>query len=63
MIPNPHWADISADLIKKILRQGEISIEEWLSASEKSFQDLGKIVFLLAFFKPSCSLMRLLPRP
>jgi len=32
MIPNPHRADISADLIKKILRQGEISREEWLSA-------------------------------
>jgi hypothetical protein len=32
MIPNPHRADISADLIKKILRQGEISRDEWLSA-------------------------------
>jgi len=32
MIPNPHRADVSVDLVKKILRQGEISREEWLSA-------------------------------
>ena len=32
MIPNPHRADVGVDLIKKILRQGEISREEWLSA-------------------------------
>lgn len=31
MIPNPHRGDISVDLIMKILRQGEISREEWLS--------------------------------
>ncbi len=32
MIPNPHRDDISVDLIKKIIRQGEISRDEWLSA-------------------------------
>ncbi|MGD0953172.1 MAG: type II toxin-antitoxin system HicA family toxin [Methanotrichaceae archaeon] len=32
MIPNPHRGDISVDLIKKILRQGEIGREDWLSA-------------------------------
>jgi predicted RNA binding protein YcfA (HicA-like mRNA interferase family) len=32
MIPNPHRTDVSFDLIKKILRQGEISREEWLYA-------------------------------
>lgn len=32
MIPNPHRSDVSVDLIKKILRQGEIDREEWLSA-------------------------------
>jgi len=31
MVPNPHRGDISVDLLKKILRQGEISREEWLS--------------------------------
>ncbi len=31
MIPNPHRGDISVDLIMKILRQGEISREDWLS--------------------------------
>jgi predicted RNA binding protein YcfA (HicA-like mRNA interferase family) len=28
-IPNPHGRDISAGLLKEILRQAEISIEEW----------------------------------
>jgi predicted RNA binding protein YcfA (HicA-like mRNA interferase family) len=32
VIPNPHRGDISVDLIKKILRQGEIDREDWLSA-------------------------------
>ena len=31
MVPNPHRADISVDLIKKVLRQGEIR-DDWLSA-------------------------------
>jgi hypothetical protein len=31
MIPNPHRGDISVDLIKKILRQGEIGRGDWLS--------------------------------
>lgn len=31
MIPNPHRADISVDLIKKILRQADIDRDEWLS--------------------------------
>ncbi|MCR3883136.1 type II toxin-antitoxin system HicA family toxin [Methanotrichaceae archaeon M04Ac] len=31
MVPNPHRGDISVDLLKKILRQGEISREDWLS--------------------------------
>jgi predicted RNA binding protein YcfA (HicA-like mRNA interferase family) len=29
-IPNPHGSDISVDLLKRILRQAEISREEWL---------------------------------
>jgi predicted RNA binding protein YcfA (HicA-like mRNA interferase family) len=32
VIPNPHRGDISVDLIKKILKQGEIDRDEWLSA-------------------------------
>jgi len=32
VIPNPHRGDISVDLIKKILKQGEIDREDWLSA-------------------------------
>lgn len=32
MIPNPPRGDKSVDLIMKILRQGEISREDWLSA-------------------------------
>jgi hypothetical protein len=32
MVPNPHRGDISVDLLKKILRQGDISREDWLSA-------------------------------
>jgi hypothetical protein len=31
MIPNPHRSDVSVDLVKKILKQGEIGREEWLS--------------------------------
>jgi len=32
VIPNPHRGDISVDLIKRILRQGEIDRNDWLSA-------------------------------
>ena len=32
VIPNPHRGDISVDLIKRILRQGEIDRDDWLSA-------------------------------
>ncbi|HWQ19691.1 MAG TPA: type II toxin-antitoxin system HicA family toxin [Methanotrichaceae archaeon] len=28
-IPNPHRGDISVDLLRRILRQAEISREEW----------------------------------
>jgi len=28
-IPNPHRQDIGVDLLKRILRQGEIQREEW----------------------------------
>jgi predicted RNA binding protein YcfA (HicA-like mRNA interferase family) len=31
-IPNPHGEDISVDLVARILRQAEISREEWLNA-------------------------------
>jgi hypothetical protein len=31
-IPNPHGADISVDLLARILRQAGISREEWLNA-------------------------------
>jgi hypothetical protein len=30
-IPNPHSRDISVDLLKKILKQGNISRSEWLA--------------------------------
>lgn len=30
IIPNPHQADISAGLLRRILRQAGISREEWL---------------------------------
>lgn len=29
-IPNPHEGDISVDLLSRILRQAEISREEWM---------------------------------
>jgi len=32
IIPNPHGKDISSVLIKEMLKQGGISIEEWLEA-------------------------------
>ena len=28
-IPNPHRGDISRDLLRRILRESEISIEDW----------------------------------
>lgn len=31
-IPNPHRSDASPDLISKILRQADISREDWLNA-------------------------------
>jgi predicted RNA binding protein YcfA (HicA-like mRNA interferase family) len=30
-IPNPHKAEIGVDLLSRILRQAEISREEWLN--------------------------------
>lgn len=32
-IPNPHRGDISIDLLSRILRQAEISRQEWLETS------------------------------
>ncbi len=32
IIPNPHGQEISSKLIKEILRQANISVEEWLVA-------------------------------
>lgn len=32
IIPNPHRGDIGAILVKKIIMQAEISVEEWLAA-------------------------------
>jgi len=29
-IPNPHRKEISVDLLKRILRQANISIEDWI---------------------------------
>ena len=31
-LPNPHKKDIGVGLLKKILKQAEVSREEWLSA-------------------------------
>lgn len=33
IIPNPHGKEISSVLIKEILKQCDISVEEWLNAS------------------------------
>lgn len=30
IIPNPHEEDISVDLLRRLLRQAEVSREEWL---------------------------------
>jgi len=30
IIPNPHGKDISSEFIKELLKQAEISLEEWL---------------------------------
>ena len=32
-IPNQHRGDISADLIARLLRQGDLSQEEWIAAA------------------------------
>ncbi len=45
MIPNPHRSDISVDLIKKILRQGEISRDE-LAICLGGFQPKGRLKVL-----------------
>jgi hypothetical protein len=31
-IPNPHGKEISSELVKEILKQGNISANEWLAA-------------------------------
>ncbi|MGR3179966.1 MAG: type II toxin-antitoxin system HicA family toxin [Candidatus Anammoxibacter sp.] len=31
-IPNPHGKDISAELIKEILKQADIFVNDWLAA-------------------------------
>lgn len=36
IIPNPHAADISVPLLKKILARGSISRQEWLKRNEVS---------------------------
>jgi len=30
VIPNPHGSDIGVPLLRRVLRQAEISVEEWL---------------------------------
>ena len=32
IIPNPHGKEISSELIKESLKQGNISVNEWLAA-------------------------------
>jgi len=32
IIPNPHGKEISSELVKEILKQANISIEEWMAA-------------------------------
>lgn len=32
IIPNPHGTEISAELVKEILRQAGISVDDWLAA-------------------------------
>lgn len=32
IIPNPHGKDVSSDLVKEILKQANISVNEWLAA-------------------------------
>jgi predicted RNA binding protein YcfA (HicA-like mRNA interferase family) len=32
IIPNPHSKEISSELVKEILKQGGITVEEWLDA-------------------------------
>jgi predicted RNA binding protein YcfA (HicA-like mRNA interferase family) len=33
-IPNPHRQEIGVDLLQRILRQGDISREEWIESEE-----------------------------
>ena len=32
IIPNPHRNEISAEFVKEILKQADISIDDWISA-------------------------------
>jgi len=32
ILPNPHGKEISAELVKEILKQAEIEVEDWLNA-------------------------------
>ena len=32
IIPNPHRTEISAEFVKEILKQADISIDDWISA-------------------------------
>ena len=34
ILPNPHRGDISVDLLARILRQADVSRDEWLNAGE-----------------------------
>lgn len=34
ILPNPHRSEISIDLLKRLLKQAEISREEWLSKED-----------------------------
>ena len=32
IIPNPHGKDISSELVKEIMKQANISVDDWLAA-------------------------------
>ena len=32
IIPNPHGKEVSSDLVKEMLKQANISVNEWLAA-------------------------------
>lgn len=34
ILPNPHRGEISVDLLARILRQADVSRDEWLNAGE-----------------------------